>query len=213
MKKGMARSNIEFYTVHASRLLEGRKGNINKNIRFIPGFVYFANTISIIVRDSSKGNPYAKWWLHRAKERLHNIKKILKSHEERLAKRELNIGIEIQFDSTIIYENPVTFVARLGTPYAWELAGYLKRFDNFCLTAIKQNAIAIIDEKTMYQEFRTLNKVMVACMNEPIKYISIELTKENIFNEDNLYKKAVARMGEIPLVFIEGNNNENANTY
>ena len=198
----MIEQQLSLHSEMAIRLIHGRKPEKSYNHFPINGLIQFATKANILWKDAAKDNPFAQWYLIRCDRRFEAVQYAFKTCQEWLDKVSNDGGYDYQ--PALSASNAQTFAVDLANPYVKHACRLLKSFDGFVMYSHKLNQVGLITRDECYKVNREINRQLVAIFHLASRYMSANVTRENLSSLSEVQHSAIKRMGIVPPLIVSG---------
>lgn len=193
---------IELSTKPAIRLWVGREKSDKKfGILGVPGFCKFMNTMESAIR---KDDPYADYYYFQIEEAISdlasNLDRELQDIEDHISKKKHRKMTLPPVSSKEPLKLPIRFAAQTG----FKITHQLLMLDEIVTRVLAANHIGILGQDDKHQIIKRLEQQFRAVLNLVFKYKYTGVTRDDIATNNQIGRKALKQMGELPDEFLFG---------
>jgi integrating conjugative element protein (TIGR03761 family) len=168
----------------------------------IIGLIGFADRLRVIEAGARNDNPYADWWLIKIDAAIRSANDFIEAQEAAVSNQLVQLSsMEIAVASS---ECPTRIRLRFASPYAYQAARLLGRYDRLVCAVLTAAHVGLLDIERRQQIQHSCARKLRSLFMLPQAYKSLNLSRATVRTQAGRAHEAVKAMGEIPEDILNG---------
>ena len=191
---------LTLQTHQALMLVHGREALPDKPA--IVGLIGFADRLRLIWQGAHSDDPYADWWLIRIDEAIRSVSDFVEAQQATVSSQlEQLSSMDVSVASS---ERPTRIRLQFASPYAYQAASLLARYDELVCAVITAAHVGLLGFERRQQIQHSCARKLRRLFMLPQNYRYLKLSRATVRARTGRAHEARKAMGEIPEDILNG---------
>ncbi|ADC73286.1 hypothetical protein TK90_2801 (plasmid) [Thioalkalivibrio sp. K90mix] len=196
---------FEAYTHTGRMLVNGRNAERNEDGRIVRhaiiGLTMFESKMRDVWADVSRSNPFAFYWLQKARASLEEIHNTVGDALDRTEEQLKDQGFDLEnFPRPDPHE---TFELKIKTGIGWDAADLVRDVDLLESAMLFLRSAGEISNDTFQVEYKRFRKLARKALRSCMRYHHFPVNLDDYHAQTDTTKEAIQRLGDVPARILE----------